>query len=83
MSVNLYENVNIYREQIVVKENYFISIYSLIYPKCYTYSMLEITPSISLEESELQFEYIRASGPGGQNVNGVCRKSLSFLQTNR
>ena len=33
--------------------------------------MLEITPNLSIDESELQFEYIRASGPGGQNVNKV------------
>ena len=33
--------------------------------------MLEITDSISIDESELQFDYIRASGPGGQNVNKV------------
>jgi len=34
--------------------------------------MLEITPSFSIDERELQFEYIRASGPGGQNVNKVA-----------
>lgn len=34
--------------------------------------MLEITPDITLDESELIFEYIRASGPGGQNVNKVA-----------
>jgi ribosome-associated protein len=28
--------------------------------------------SMKLEESELQFSYIRASGPGGQNVNKVA-----------
>ncbi|HRQ33347.1 MAG TPA: alternative ribosome rescue aminoacyl-tRNA hydrolase ArfB, partial [Anaerolineales bacterium] len=31
--------------------------------------MLHITPSIQIRESELRFEYVRASGPGGQNVN--------------
>jgi len=34
--------------------------------------MIEITPAVRVDESELQFEYIRASGPGGQNVNKVA-----------
>jgi ribosome-associated protein len=34
--------------------------------------MIEITPSLSVDERELTFEYIRASGPGGQNVNKVA-----------
>ncbi len=34
--------------------------------------MLEITPTIQIDERELQFEYVRASGPGGQNVNKVA-----------
>ncbi|NWG34303.1 MAG: aminoacyl-tRNA hydrolase [Chloroflexi bacterium] len=34
--------------------------------------MLEITPALRLDERELQFGYIRASGPGGQNVNKVA-----------
>ena len=34
--------------------------------------MLEITANLSIDERELQFEYIRASGPGGQNVNKVA-----------
>ena len=34
--------------------------------------MLEITPTIFLEESELQEEFVRAAGPGGQNVNKVA-----------
>ena len=33
--------------------------------------MLEITPSLFIDERELIFEFIRASGPGGQNVNKV------------
>jgi ribosome-associated protein len=33
--------------------------------------MIEITDQISIIESELQFDFIRASGPGGQNVNKV------------
>jgi len=31
--------------------------------------MLRITPSIALDDSELEIRFIRASGPGGQNVN--------------
>lgn len=34
--------------------------------------MLQITSAISLDESELHEEFIRASGPGGQNVNKVA-----------
>lgn len=31
--------------------------------------MIRVTPRISLDESELQEEFVRASGPGGQHVN--------------
>ncbi len=34
--------------------------------------MIEITPSLSIDESELQYDFVRASGPGGQNVNKVA-----------
>lgn len=34
--------------------------------------MLQVTPTILIDESELQEEFVRASGPGGQNVNKVA-----------
>ena len=34
--------------------------------------MIQVTPTIALEESEIRQEFIRASGPGGQNVNKVA-----------
>jgi ribosome-associated protein len=34
--------------------------------------MLFITPQIVIEESELEERFVRASGPGGQNVNKVA-----------
>jgi len=33
--------------------------------------MIEITPNLYIGESEILLEYVRASGPGGQNVNKV------------
>jgi len=47
--------------------------------------MIEITNSISLNENELEFSFVRASGPGGQNVNKVSTVAqLRFdLQSNR
>jgi ribosome-associated protein len=33
--------------------------------------MIEITPTVSITENELDFTYIRAEGPGGQNINKV------------
>ncbi|WP_262028864.1 alternative ribosome rescue aminoacyl-tRNA hydrolase ArfB [Microvirga sp. Mcv34] len=33
--------------------------------------MIHVTNSIALDEAELQESFIRASGPGGQNVNKV------------
>ncbi|GAC1520038.1 MAG: alternative ribosome rescue aminoacyl-tRNA hydrolase ArfB [Herpetosiphon sp.] len=33
--------------------------------------MIAITPTLALDEAELNITFVRASGPGGQNVNKV------------
>ena len=33
--------------------------------------LIRITPDIAVDERELDFEFVRAGGPGGQNVNKV------------
>ncbi len=33
--------------------------------------MIQITPTIAIDENEIQLDFIRSSGPGGQNVNKV------------
>jgi ribosome-associated protein len=33
--------------------------------------MIQITPQLALDETELNFRFVRAPGPGGQNVNKV------------
>ncbi|MBE3142794.1 MAG: aminoacyl-tRNA hydrolase, partial [Planctomycetes bacterium] len=34
--------------------------------------MIEVTSSVKIDESEIQLDFIHASGPGGQNVNKVA-----------
>ncbi len=34
--------------------------------------MIFITDAIALDENELQYDFVRAAGPGGQNVNKVA-----------
>jgi ribosome-associated protein len=34
--------------------------------------MLTVTPKVSIDENELHETFVRASGPGGQNVNKVA-----------
>jgi len=33
--------------------------------------MIQVTPAVAIREDELKEEFIRSSGPGGQNVNKV------------
>lgn len=34
--------------------------------------MIQVTPDLSIRETELKLDFIRSSGPGGQNVNKVA-----------
>lgn len=34
--------------------------------------MIHVAPGIDLDENELVFDFVRSSGPGGQNVNKVA-----------
>ncbi|MDD4857299.1 MAG: alternative ribosome rescue aminoacyl-tRNA hydrolase ArfB [Candidatus Krumholzibacteria bacterium] len=34
--------------------------------------MIRVNRTVAIDESELRFEFIRSSGPGGQNVNKVA-----------
>ena len=34
--------------------------------------MINITPEIAIDKNEIKFQFIKASGPGGQNVNKVA-----------
>jgi len=38
----------------------------------YKIAMLRVTPSIAIDESELEERFIASAGPGGQNVNKVA-----------
>jgi ribosome-associated protein len=33
--------------------------------------MIQVTPTLSIDEQEIKEDFVRASGPGGQNVNKV------------
>jgi ribosome-associated protein len=34
--------------------------------------MIEIQPGLTIDDAQLQYDFIRSSGPGGQNVNKVA-----------
>ncbi len=34
--------------------------------------MIQITPDIAISENDITFDFVRASGPGGQHVNKVA-----------
>jgi ribosome-associated protein len=34
--------------------------------------MIEVSPTVTIYDNEIQYDFIRASGPGGQNVNKVA-----------
>lgn len=34
--------------------------------------MIEVSSNVKIDENEIQYDFIRASGPGGQNVNKVA-----------
>lgn len=44
--------------------------------------MLEISPEILIDESEIHLEFMQSSGPGGQNVNKVASAVQLRFDTN-
>ena len=45
--------------------------------------MIDIAPGVSLDETELDIAFIRASGPGGQNVNKVSTAAQLRFDTGK
>jgi ribosome-associated protein len=39
---------------------------------------IAITPNLALDPREVRVEFVRASGPGGQNVNKVATAGVAF-----
>lgn len=45
--------------------------------------MIAVTPDIAIAEQEIRFDFVRASGPGGQNVNKVSSAVQLRFDVNR
>lgn len=44
--------------------------------------MIEVTDTLSINDDEIQVDFVQASGPGGQNVNKVASKAQLRFDTN-
>ena len=45
---------------------------ALASPLMYVRAVIQVKPTIAIDESEIQQEFIKAMGPGGQNVNKIA-----------